>query len=72
MDRFNYSALLGLIKERGYTQEQLSNATQICPSQLSLKLNGKAQFKQRDIARIVDVLSIQPCDIGRYFFTPQS
>ena len=66
--KFNYMPLLGLIREKGYTQESLAAATGISVSQLSAKLNGKYPFKQTDIQSIVDVLNISPTDIGRYFF----
>ena len=68
MASFNYSALLGLMREKGYTQESLAAATGISLSQLSAKLNGRYPFKQTDIQKIVDVLNIVPMDIGRYFF----
>ena len=65
---FNYSALLGLMREKGYTQEMLANATHISLSQLSGKLKGRYPFKQTDIQNIARVLDIMPADIGRYFF----
>lgn len=68
MANFNYSALLGLMREKGYTQENLASATGISVSQLSAKLNGRFPFKQTDIQSIVGVLDIAPTEIGRYFF----
>lgn len=68
MANFNYAALRGLIREKGYTQESLAADTGISISQLSAKLNGRFPFKQKDIQSIVDVLGISPTDIGRYFF----
>ena len=68
MSKFNYSGLLGLMREKGYTQENLAAAAGISHSQLSAKLNGRYPFKQTDIQSIVDVLDIEPADIGRYFF----
>lgn len=69
MPKFNYSALLGLIREKQYTQERLAKAANMSVSQLSAKLNGKYPFKQKDIQNISCVLEINPADIGRYFFT---
>lgn len=66
--QFNYSALLGKIKEQGYTQESLANAACMSAGMLSAKLNGKFPFKQTDIQNIVDVLGIDASEIGRYFF----
>ncbi len=68
MARFNYASLLGLMREKGYTQESLASAAGISLSQLSAKLNGRYPFKQTDIQNIVTVLDIAPSDIGRYFF----
>lgn len=66
--QFNYSALLGLMREKGFTQESLAAAAGMSHSQLNVKLNGRYPFKQTDIQSIVDVLEIAPADIGRYFF----
>lgn len=71
MKQFNYSALLGLIREKGHTQESLAKATGICLSQLNRKLNGQYPFKQTDIQSISDVLGIVPADIGRFFFAKE-
>ena len=68
MLQFNYSALLGLMREKGYTQEALANKVGISATQLSQKLNGHFAFKQTDIQGIVDALDISPAEIGRYFF----
>lgn len=66
--QFNYSALLGLMREKGFTQESLAAAAGMSHSQLNVKLNGRYPFKQTDIQGIVEVLGIAPADIGRYFF----
>lgn len=68
MARFDYSALLGLMRQQGFTQESLAAAIGISLSQLSAKLNGRYPFKQTDIQNIATVLGIDPSDIGRYFF----
>ena len=69
MARFDYSALLGLMRQQGYTQESLASAIGKSLSQLSAKLNGRCPFKQTDIHSIANVMGIDPSDIGRYFFT---
>lgn len=68
MPKMDYSALLGLIREKGHTQESLAAATKISLSQLNGKLKGRYPFKQTDIQSICDVLGISSADIGRYFF----
>ena len=65
---FDYSKLLGRIKERGYTQETLAKHIAMSESTLSQKLNNKTPFKQRDIREISDALEISSNDIGAYFF----
>jgi len=72
MLKYDYSALLGLIREKGYTQESLAAESHTSLSQLSAKLNGRYQFKQYDIQHISDVLGINAADIGRYFFSRES
>lgn len=69
MPLFNYSALLGLMREKQYTQKALAEETSISLTQLSAKLNGKYPFTQKDIQKISAVLGIAPVDIGHYFFT---
>ena len=66
---FDYSKLLGRIKELGFTQETLAKQVMMSNSTLCLKLNNKAHFRQTEIAAICVVLDIAPSDIGRYFFT---
>lgn len=68
MPRFNYAALLGKIKEMGFTQRGLASAAGISESMLSAKLNGHYPFTQTDIQNIATVLDISPMDFGRYFF----
>ena len=68
MPKMDYSALLGLIREKGYTQESLAAKAEISLSQLNGKLNGRYPFKQTDIQSISSVLGISSADIGRYFF----
>lgn len=68
MPKFDYSRLLGLIREKGYTQESLAAKANISYSQLSAKLNGRYPFKQSDIQSISSILNIAVSDIGYYFF----
>lgn len=69
MARFNYAYLLGLMREKGQSQESLAKAANMSLSQLSAKLNGRYPFKQNDIQSICDALGILPTDIGHYFFS---
>ena len=66
---FDYSKLLGRIKERGFTQEALAKHIGIAESSMCLKLNNKAHFKQPEITLICEALKIACSEIGVYFFT---
>ena len=68
---FDYSKLLGRIKECGFTQETLAKEIGITESSMSLKLTNKTPFKQIEIRLICKVLNIQDNEIGVYFFTPK-
>ena len=68
---FDYSKLLGRIRECGYTQETLAKEIGITESSMSLKLTNKTPFKQIEIRLICKVLKIQSNEIGVYFFTPK-
>lgn len=65
---FDYSKLLGRIKEKGYTQETLARHIGINPGGMSMKLNNQSHFKQKEIFAICDALDIPISDIGEYFF----
>lgn len=65
---FNYNKLLGKMREKKITQENLANKIGNSPVTLSLKLNNKARFKQAEISAICDILNIRDCEIGEYFF----
>lgn len=67
--QFDYSKLLGRIKECGYTQESLAEEIHLAKATLSLKLNNKAFFTQPDIEKIRKILRIARKEIGVYFFT---
>lgn len=65
---FNYSKLLGKMKECGFTQEQLAKAIGINKGTLSTKLNNKFSFSQNEILDICKVLNIPVCEIGEFFY----
>ena len=69
--KFDYSKLLGRIKERGYTQESLAMEVGMSVSTMSLKLNNRAFFSQKEIRNICELLDILVHQIGEYFFTPE-
>ena len=69
--KFDYSKLLGRIKEYGFTQDGIALEIGMSGSTLSFKLNNKAFFTQKEIRKICDLLGIEIGDIGLYFFTPK-
>lgn len=65
---YDFSRLLGKIKECGYTQETLAKAIGKDKSTLCSKLNNKGEFKAAEIDGISRVLDIPNEEIGSYFF----
>lgn len=66
---YNYSKLLGRIKEHGYSQERLAKEIGKNKSTVNAKLNGKNAFTTKEIDDICKVLDISNSEIGDYFFT---
>ena len=67
--RFNYSKLLGRMKECGYTQERLAQTIGISVSTMSQKLNNKANFYHPEMLKICEALNIMGEDVYAIFFT---
>lgn len=65
---FDYSKLLGAMKERGLTQEEMARRIKMSPSTLNVKLNNKGFFDVREMIRILSVLNINVEHINTYFF----
>lgn len=65
---YNYSKLLGRIKEYGFTHERLAEAIGINKGSLSAKFNGKSEFTQSEMDAICELLDIPNEEIGKYFF----
>ena len=66
---FDYSKLLGRLKELGLTQEELAPAIGMSASTLSLKLNGNGFFNQDAMEKARIALKFDKSEIGTYFFT---
>lgn len=65
---FDYSSLNGRIIEKFGSQYNFAQAMGLSERSISLKLNGKVGWKQVEIAKAAEVLSIDSADIPRYFF----
>ncbi len=66
---WDYSKLLGRIKECGLNQSSLAKKVKISVSTLSEKLNNKYPFAMKEIDAICKALEISKEEIGVYFFT---
>ena len=65
---FNYSKLLGKIKECGLTQEEVADRIGINKGTLNAKLNNKGNFNGPEMHDICRLLDISKDEIGSYFF----
>lgn len=65
---YDYSKLLGKIRECGKTLEQLSIDIGINMSTLSGKLHNKSEFRQNEMLSICRSLGIDITEIEKYFF----
>ena len=66
---FDYSKLLGRIKEKGYILETYAKSIDRSLSTVSLKLSNKAHFTQKEMFKTAEVLDFSEDEIGIYFFT---
>lgn len=66
---YNHSELLGKMKAKGFTQQQLAAAISVNKATLNQKLQGKFFFTTKEIDDICRVLDIANSDISFYFFT---
>jgi len=66
---FDYRKLKGKIKEIFDTQDAFAKALGISNVTISLKLNNKVEFSQKEIDKASDLLKIKKEEIPLYFFT---
>lgn len=66
---YDYSKLLGRIKEKGFTQETLAPKLGISACSLNLALNNNREFKQEELVKACETLDIPLAKIADYFFT---
>nr|DAM64551.1 MAG TPA: Protein of unknown function (DUF739) [Caudoviricetes sp.] len=66
---YNYRKLLGKIIEVFSTQANFAKKIGLSERSLSLKLNGKVDWKQSEIVRAIALLGIDKSEIDVYFFT---
>lgn len=66
---FEYSKLAGRIKEKFETQSKFAKAMGLSERSLSLKLNNRIGWKQHEIMKACELLSISVLEIHVFFFT---
>lgn len=66
---YDYSKLLGKLREKGLTQVDAAKALGISECSLNLTLNNKRPFRQSEILGLCTLLSLPSESIGSYFFT---
>jgi len=66
---FEYSKLLGKIKETHGTQNKFSLALGISRTSLSLRLNNRVEFSQNEIKKACSLLGLNENEMPKYFFT---
>lgn len=72
MPEMDYNRLRGRITECGLTQKECAEKISVSEGQLNRKLAGEFAFRQDEISRLCDLLSIPVTKIGHYFFCPKS
>ena len=66
---FDYSRLKGRIVEVYGTNAAFSKDMGWSERTMSLKMNGKVDWKQDEICKALGLLKLNMCDIQPYFFT---
>ena len=68
---YDYRCLSGKIVEKFGTQAAFSKEMGLSERSVSLKINNKVPFTQREITRAMELLCIPRRDVCRYFFAPK-
>ncbi len=66
---FDYSKLHGRIREKFKTQAAFAEKMHLSERTVSLKLNQRVEFSQKEIVKAADILQIEDSEIHSYFFT---
>ena len=68
-NKYDYSKLFGLMREKNFTQRAVAEHLGISETAFNKKLKNKSEFKQTEMLSILDFLG-QPCsDVISLFFT---
>lgn len=66
--KYDYSKLLGRMKEKGITQANLASYIGVSETTVNLSLGNKRAFKQDEIRNLCKVLDIPISELDIYFF----
>lgn len=66
---YNYSKLLGKMREKGFTQSDLAKNIGINTITLNQKLKNNSEFKQTEMIKILDYIGEPVSNVTSYFFT---
>lgn len=69
---YDYSKLLGRLRELSITQSELAKKLEISETSLNKKLKGNSQFKQEEIRTIIDVIQMSIDDVATIFFSKKT
>lgn len=67
-NEYDYSKLLGKLREVGLTQVQLAAKIGLSACSLNLTLKNKRNFRQNEIVKTAEALDIRPGEYEAYFF----
>lgn len=70
--KYDYSKLLGRMKEKGITQANLASYLGVSETTVNLSLGNKRAFKQDEIRNLCKVLDIPISELDIYFFSYQT
>lgn len=65
---YDYSELLGKIRSKKITQEELAKKIHLNPATLNQKLKNKSEFSQSEMRNICKALDVPIDNIVTYFF----
>ncbi len=65
---YDYSKLLGRLREMGLTQSDLAGKIGISEATLNQKFKNKTEFKQTEIAKILSAVNVDMASVDAYFF----
>lgn len=66
---YRYEDLIGKIIAKFGSRRAFAKAMHISEESLSMKLNGKRFFDQREITLACELLDIAETEVSKYFFT---